>query len=99
GGAGFWLSGWRRGGERHAQVGADDVDDGLAVCRVVLSEPFKRVQTVTPDRGLVAAELLDRRGIWLGDAPPGRAGFAQHGRGSSVVLAAEGRQPPPGRPR
>jgi len=98
-GAGLRISDWRRGGERHAQVGANDVDDGLAVRRFVLREPFKRVQTVTSDRGLVAAELLNRLGIWLGDAPLGRAEFAQDCRGPSVVLAAEGRHPPPGRPR
>src|SRR5690242_7326864 len=64
-GAGLRAAGWRRGGERHAQVGANGVDDGLAVCGVVLSEPFERVQTLTPDRGLVATELLNCLGIWL----------------------------------
>ena len=62
-GLGLRLAGRRRGGERHAQVGADDVDDGLAVCRVVLSEPFECVQAAEPDRGLVAAELLNRLGV------------------------------------
>ena len=65
------------GGERHAQVGADDVDDGLAVCGVVLGEPFQCVQAAEPDRGLVAAELLDRLGVQLGDAPLGRVTVAQ----------------------
>ena len=63
GGLGLWLAGWRRRGERHAQVSANDVGDGLAVCRVVLSEPFECVQAAEPDRRLVAAELLNRLGV------------------------------------
>ena len=98
GGLGLRLAGWRRGGERHAQVGADDVDDGLAVCRVVLSEPFECVQAAEPDRGLVAAELLNRLGVELGDAPLGRVKVAQNCRDLLVVLAAEGKHPQPGRP-
>src|SRR5437764_8541841 len=63
GGLGLRLSGWRRRGERHAQVGANDVDDRLAVCRVVLSKPFECVQAAAPDPGLVATELLNRLGM------------------------------------
>src|SRR5215475_3838657 len=60
---GLPLAGCRRGGKRHAQVGANDVDDGLAVRRVVLSDPLERAQAAEPDRGLVAAELLNRHGV------------------------------------
>src|SRR5258708_4170607 len=63
GGLGLRPAGRRRWRERHAQIRADDVDDGLAVCRVVLGEPFECVQAAQPDRGLVAAELLDRLGV------------------------------------
>ena len=98
GGLGLRVAGWRRGGERHAQVGADDVDDGLAVCRVVLSEPFECVQAAGPDQGLVAAELLNRRGVELGDVRLGRVKVAQNDR-DLLVTAAEGERPQPGRPR
>jgi len=98
GGLGLRVAGWRRGGERHAQVGADDVDDGLAVCRVVLSEPFECVQAAGPDQGLVAAELLNRLGVELGDAPLGRVKVAQNYR-DLLVVSAEGEHPQPVRPR
>ena len=95
---GLQHAGGRRGGERHAQVSANDVDDGLAVCRVVLSEQFECIQAAGPDRGLVAAELLNRRGVELGDAPLGRVKVAQNDR-DLLVVAAEGEHPQPGRPR
>ena len=88
----------RRGGERHAQVGAHDVDGGLAVRRVVLSEQFECIQAAGPDRGLVAAELLNRRGVELGDVRLGRVKVAQNDR-DLLVTAAEGERPQPGRPR
>ena len=59
------LSGWRRGGERHAQVGADDVDNDLATFRPVLGEAFEGVQRAEPNRGLFVAELLHGLGIKL----------------------------------
>ena len=74
-------------------------DDGLAVCRVVLSEPFECVQAPEPDRGLVAAELLNRLGVQLGDVRLGRVKVAQNCRDLLVVLAARGKHPQPGRPR
>src|SRR6516162_3083224 len=54
--SGLRVAGGRCGGERHAQVGAHDIDDGLAVCGTVLSEPLERAQSAEPDRGLVAVE-------------------------------------------
>src|SRR5215468_5635540 len=98
GGLGHRVAGRRRRGERHAQVGADDVDDGLAVCRVVLSEPFECVQAAGPDQGLVAAELFNRLGVELGDARPGRVKVAQNDR-DLLVAPAEGENPQPARPR
>ena len=98
GGFRLQFADWRRGGERHPQVGADDVDDGLPVCRVVLGEPFERVQAAEPDRGFVAAELLDRLGIQLGDAPLCRVKVGQAGGDLLVVLAAEGEHEPDRRP-
>jgi len=59
--------GLRWGGVGHAQVGADDVDDGLTVLGVVLGEVFKGVQGAEPDRGLLVAELLDGPGVAVGD--------------------------------
>ena len=97
-GPGLRHAGWRRGGERHAQVGANDVDGGLAVCRVVLSEQFECTQAAGPDRGLVAAELLNRLGVELGDVPLGRVKVAQNYR-DLLVAAAESEHPQPGRPR
>jgi hypothetical protein len=44
-------------------AGANDLGDGLAVCRVVLSEPFECVTAAEPDRGPVAGELLNRLGV------------------------------------
>ncbi|MFI6792105.1 hypothetical protein ACIBG4_32740 [Nonomuraea sp. NPDC050383] len=44
----------------HPQVGADDVHDGLPQPGVVLGELLQRVQAAQADRGLAAAELLDR---------------------------------------
>lgn len=63
GGLGVRLFALRLGGERHPQVRADHVDDGLALRGVILSEPFERVQPTEPDRGLVVTELLDRLGV------------------------------------
>ena len=54
-------------GVGHAQVGADDVDDGLTVLGVVLGEVLKGVQGAEPDRGLLVAELLDGPGVAVGD--------------------------------
>ena len=98
GGLGLRLAGRRRGRERHAQVGADDVDDGLAVFRSVLSEPFQCVQAAEPDRGLITAELLDRLGVQLGDPPLGRVTVGQIGGDLLVMLAAEGEHEPDSRP-
>ena len=56
---------------------------------VILGEPFKRVQAAEPYRGLVAAELLDRLGVQLGDAPLGRVQVGQNGGDLLVMLAAE----------
>jgi hypothetical protein len=58
-----------RKGVGHAQVGAEHVDDGLTVFRVVLSQALKGVQGAEPDRGLLVAELLDGLCVQLGDAP------------------------------
>ena len=80
---------WRRRGERHAQVSAYDIDDGLAVCGVGLSEPFECVQAAGPGRSLVAAELLNRRGVELGGARLGRVKVVQN-YGELLVVAAEG---------
>jgi hypothetical protein len=60
----FGLS-W--GGVGHAQVGADDVDDGLTVLGVVLGEVLKGVQGTEPDEGLLVAELLHGLGVAVGD--------------------------------
>ena len=49
-------------------VGADHVNDGLPLDRVVLRQPFQRVQTAEPDRGLLRAELINRAGVQLDDA-------------------------------
>jgi hypothetical protein len=51
----------------HAEVGADDVDNGLTVLRVVLGEVVKGVQSAEPDRGLLVAKLLDGPGVAVGD--------------------------------
>jgi len=95
---GLQLAGCRRGGERHTQVGANDVDDGLAVRRIVLSEPFECIQAARPDRGLAAAELLNRLGVELGDAPLGRVTVAPNYRDLHAMAAAEGEDPQPGQP-
>jgi hypothetical protein len=54
-------------GVRHAQVGADDVDDSLTILRVVLGEVLKGVQGAEPDWGLLVAKLLDGPGVAVGD--------------------------------
>jgi hypothetical protein len=95
---GLQLAGWRRGGEGHAKVGANYVDDGLAVRRIVLSEPFECIQAAGPDRGLVTAELLNRLGVELGDAPLGRVKVAPNYRELRMMAAAEGEHPQPGQP-
>jgi hypothetical protein len=59
--------GLRWGSVGHAQVGADHVDNGLAVVGVVLGEVLKGVQGPEPDRGLLVAELLDGLGVAVGD--------------------------------
>jgi hypothetical protein len=59
------VPGWE--GIGHAQVRADDIDDGLTVLGVVLGEVLKGVQGAEPDRGLLVAELLDGPGIAVGD--------------------------------
>jgi hypothetical protein len=68
------------------------------VCRVVLGEPFQRVQAAEPDGSFVAAELLDRLGVQLGDAPLGRVQVGQHSGDLLVMLAAEGEHKPHRRP-
>ena len=55
----------------HAQVSADNVDDGLALRLVILGKAFEGVQAAEPDRCFIVAELLDGFGIQLGDAPLG----------------------------
>jgi len=57
-----------RGGVGHSEIGADHIDDGLPLVRVLLRQPFQRVQPAEPHRGLLPAELIDRTGVQLGDA-------------------------------
>ena len=87
-----------QGRERNTQVGANGVDDDLAVYRAVLSEPFECVRAAEPDRGLVANELRHRLGVKLGDAPLGRVRVAPNGCDLLMVLTAEGQPPRPGQP-
>jgi len=68
------------------------------VRRVVLGEPFQCIQAAEPDRRFVAAELLDRLGVQLGDAPLGRVKIGQHGGDLLMVLAAESEHEPDRQP-
>src|SRR5690348_14668045 len=90
--------GWRRRGERHAQIGTNNVDDGLAVCGVVLSEPFECAQPVPPDLGATAAELPDGLGVEAGEAHAGLVGSRSGQDVLLLVATAEGNDPRPGRP-
>lgn len=56
-------------GERHSQVAAQHVDDGLPVLRVALREALQSVQTRQPDHGLIAAQLVGGLGVQVGDPP------------------------------
>jgi hypothetical protein len=58
-----------RGGIGHAQIGAEHVDDGLALLGVVLGEALKGVQSTESDWSPVVAKLLAGLGEELGDAP------------------------------
>ena len=67
----FRLGRGRRSGrvvEGHAKVGADDVDDGLAVLLVVLGKTFQGIKPAEPDGGLVVAELFDGFAVQIGDS-------------------------------
>ncbi|WP_344239502.1 hypothetical protein [Actinocorallia libanotica] len=52
---------------RHAQIGADDIGDGLTVGRMVLGEALQGVKATEPDSGFVVAELLDGLAVQLSD--------------------------------
>ena len=82
-------SGW---GVGHLEVGADDVDDGLPLTRVVLGEPFQGVEPGQPDRGLVAAELVGGLGVQLGHPPLGGVGDRVHGADLGGPLPPERQQ-------
>lgn len=58
----------RRNRIAHPQVCTDDVDDGGALIRVILTEAFEGVKTSEPNGGFRRAELLDGLGVKLGDA-------------------------------
>ncbi|WP_199745507.1 hypothetical protein [Amycolatopsis sp. WAC 04182] len=72
----------------HAEVGAQDVDDGLPLVLVVLGEAFERVKAAEPDGGLVGAELLDGLGVQLGD--PARGGIGAGGVGDPLLVRLGG---------
>src|SRR5881398_2270743 len=57
---------WRRS-VGHAEVGADDIQDGLSLFGVRLSEPFKRVESAETNGSSVRAELIDSFDVELGD--------------------------------
>jgi hypothetical protein len=76
----------------HLQVGADDVDDVLALRRVVLREPFQGVEPGQAHRRLLAAELVGGRRVQLRSAP--LAGVDDHVQGADLgaALPAEGQE-------
>jgi hypothetical protein len=53
--------------EKHAEVGADNINDGLAMLDVILGEPFQGVQPAESYGGLVVAELFDGLAVQIGD--------------------------------
>ncbi|WP_170210422.1 hypothetical protein [Saccharopolyspora antimicrobica] len=61
------LCGVDRRGERHAQVGAEDVDDRLAMAGVSLAEPVQCVQACETDWSFVRAELSGSSRVEIGD--------------------------------
>ena len=84
--AGRFLVGWCVG---HAQVSADDVDDGLPMVGVVACEAFQGVQGGEADGGFVRAELVGGRGVQGGDPSFGRVVVAQRGGDLLVALPTE----------
>ena len=69
----------------HAQVGAQDVDAGLALLGPVIGQPGHRVDPGQPHGGLVGAELPGRRGESLVQQP---GSFAFLGPPGELVLLA-----------
>jgi hypothetical protein len=64
------AAGWCAGhGVGHPQVRAPQVDDGLALRRVVLGEAFECVQPGEAHRRLARPELVGGLGVQVGDPP------------------------------
>jgi hypothetical protein len=74
-------------GVGHAEIGAEDVHDGLTQSGVVvgvLREPFQCVQPAEPDRSLVRPELIYRFAVQIGD--PSGGGIPLVGLGHSLLV-------------
>ncbi len=86
---------WTWVSEGHAKVRAEDVDDGLTLTLVVLSQSFKCVKPCMPKLHFLRAELLNRFQIELNDSTfcniePGVLGdsllMRLHGGGNCLLM-------------
>jgi hypothetical protein len=58
--------------KRHAEIGADDIHNGLSVLWLILGKAFKGVESPEPDRSLVVTQLFYCLAIQFGNAPLSR---------------------------
>lgn len=75
-------------GVGHAEVRADDVDDGLTLVGIVLGEAFEGVKTAQAHGCFFGTKLIDGFGIEVGDPALGRIQFRDCGKAFLVEVVS-----------